>query len=166
MLGLPYPGGPQISKYADAWKNRNNSVQTFKFPRPMIHSKDLNFSFSGLKTSVLYTIKKIPELTEEIKEEIAYEFKEAVIDVLVSKTRTAIIEHAAETLIAGGGVIADKNIRNALEKLTTELGIKFQLPEISASTDNALMIAVAGFMNIIVGKEPTTDFKANGNLSL
>jgi N6-L-threonylcarbamoyladenine synthase len=166
MLGLSYPGGPQIAKYAEAWAERKVPVQTFKFPRPMIHSKDLNFSFSGLKTSVLYTIKEIPELTEEIKQEIAYEFKEAVMDVLVSKTQKAIMEYSAQTLIVGGGVIADKNIRLALEKLATEMNIKFQLPEISASTDNALMITVAGYMNILAGKEGTTDFKANGNLSL
>jgi N6-L-threonylcarbamoyladenine synthase len=166
MLGLPYPGGPQIGKYADTWREKGISKQTFKFPRPMIHSKDLNFSFSGLKTSVLYTIKEIPELTEEIKQEIAYEFKQAVVEVLVSKTRSAILEYSAETLIVGGGVIADKDIRLALEKLTTEMNIKFQLPEISASTDNALMIALAGYMNILAGKKGDTSFRANGNLSL
>ncbi len=166
MLGLPYPGGPQISKYADAWKSRNVTAQSFKFPRPMIHSDNLDFSFSGLKTSVLYAIKKIPEMTEEMKEEIAFEFKEAVVDVLISKTQKAILEHGVETLIAGGGVIADKDIRKALENLARESGIKFQLPEISASTDNALMIAVAGFMNIVAGKKTDADFKANGNLSL
>ena len=166
MLGLPYPGGPQISKYADAWKAKNISTQTFKFPRPMLHSKDLDFSFSGLKTSVLYTIKTLPELTEEIKQEIAYEFKEAVIDVLTTKTKEAVLKYTAETLIVGGGVIADINIRLALEKVAKELGIKFQLPEVSAATDNALMIALAGYMNILAGCKSETDFKANGNLSL
>lgn len=166
MLGLPYPGGPQIAKYADAWVEKKIPTQNFKFPRPMIHSKDLNFSFSGLKTSVLYTIKEIPKLTEEIKQEIAYEFKEAVIEVLVSKARRAILEYGAQTLIAGGGVIADKNIRLALEKLSTEMNIKFELPEISASTDNALMITVAGYMNILAGKKSDIEFLANGNLSL
>ena len=166
MLSLPYPGGPQISKYADAWKEKNINTQTFKFPRPMINSKDLNFSFSGLKTSVLYTIKKIPELTEEIKQEIAYEFKQAVIEVLISKTREALILTSAQTLIVGGGVIADKNIRRALKELADKFKIDIQIPEISASTDNALMIAVAGYVNIFTGKKSNTDFIANGNLSL
>jgi len=166
MLGLPYPGGPQISKYADAWKAKNISIQTFKFPRPMIHSKDLDFSFSGLKTAVLYTLKEIKELTEEMKQEISFEFQNAVIEVIVSKTKTAVIKYGAQTLIAGGGVIANKDIRLALESLTKELGIKFQLPEISASTDNALMISVAGYMNIVKGKKPEKDFVAKGNLSL
>lgn len=167
MLGLPYPGGPQISIYADAWKNNpNNKKQTFKFPRPMINSKDLNFSFSGLKTSVLYTLKELPELTEDIKQEIAFEFKEAVMEVLSIKTKSAIIQYGAQSLIVGGGVIADKNIRLALEKVANETGVDFLLPEISASTDNALMIAVAGYENILAGKIPSSDFSANGNLSL
>ncbi len=168
MLGLPYPGGPQISKYADAWKERNIDVQTFKFPRPMINSKDLDFSFSGLKTSVLYTLKEIPELTEEIKQEIAYEFKEAVIEVLTSKTKTAIIEHGAKSLIVGGGVIADKNIRLALEKIAQETGVEFLLPEISTSTDNALMITIAGYIRYqaLGARCQVSDFGANGNLSL
>jgi len=166
MLGLPYPGGPQISQYADAWQKKNISIQTFKFPRPMLHSKNLNFSFSGLKTSVLYKLKELKELTEEIKQEIAFEFQNAVIDVLIAKTKTAIMENEVQTLIAGGGVIANKDIRIALEKLAEEMKINILIPEISASTDNALMIAVAGYMNIIAGKKSSTDFRASGNLSL
>lgn len=166
MMGLPYPGGPQISKYADAWRAKKVSIQTFKFPRPMIHSKDLDFSFSGLKTAVLYTIKEIKELTEEMKQEISFEFQNAVIEVITSKTKTALIKYGAQTLIAGGGVIANKDIRLALENLTKELGIIFQLPEISTSTDNALMISVAGYMNILAGKKSEKDFKASGNLHL
>ena len=132
----------------------------------MIHSKDLNFSFSGLKTSVLYTIKEIPELTEEMKQEISFEFQNAVIDVLIAKTKTALIQYSAKTLSVGGGVIANKDIRLALENLAAETGVDFKLPEISASTDNALMIAVAGFMNIQAGKKFSADFTAKGNLSL
>jgi len=166
MLGLPYPGGPQISKYADEWKKKNITKQTFKFPRPMIHSKDLNFSFSGLKTSVLYTLKEIKEITPEMKQEISYEFQNAVIDVIASKTKEALIKYSGQSLIVGGGVIANKDIRITLEKLANELGVEFLIPEISASTDNALMIAVAGYINIIAGKKSSKDFKATGNLSL
>lgn len=168
MLGLPYPGGPQIAKYANDWKNKKSARQTFKFPRPMISSKDLNFSFSGLKTSVLYSLKKFPVLTEEIKQEVAYEFKKAVIDVLVTKTKSAILEFGASSLIVGGGVIADRDIRQALEKMSAELNIDFYLPEISASTDNALMIAVAGFLRsqILGVRCQAKEFKAEGNLSL
>jgi N6-L-threonylcarbamoyladenine synthase len=166
MLGLPYPGGPQISKYADAYKLKTDKISHFKFPRPMIHSKDLDFSFSGLKTSVLYSLKEIKEITGDIKQEVSFEFKQAVIDVLVAKTRAAIEQYNAGTLIVGGGVIADKDIREALKKLAEEMGINFSLPEISAATDNALMISTAGFINLKSGKKTTLDFQANGNLSL
>lgn len=162
MLNLSYPGGPEISRLADLYKGGGS----IKFPRPMLHSKDLDFSFSGLKTSVLYLIKELPELTEKIKQEIAFEFQAAVTDVLVAKTRKAVEQYGAQTLIVGGGVIANKDIRLALEKLATELGIDFKLPEISASTDNALMIALAGYLNLKAGKKTDSDFKASGNLSL
>jgi N6-L-threonylcarbamoyladenine synthase len=166
MMGLPYPGGVQIYNYSEEFKKKAAGTPNFKFPRPMIHSKDLDFSFSGLKTSVLYTIKEIPELTEEIKQEIAFEFQNAAIDVLVSKTKKAIEQHHAKTLIVGGGVIANPEIRKALEKLSTEIEVNFLLPEISAATDNALMIAMAGFLNLQSGGKTTTDFIASGNLSL
>ena len=107
-----------------------------------------------------------PENLEEIKQEIAFEFQEAVIDVLVSKTKKAIEQFGAKTLIVGGGVIANKDIRIALKKLATELSIDFRLPEISASTDNALMIALAGYLNLKDGKKTSFDFKASGNLNL
>jgi N6-L-threonylcarbamoyladenine synthase len=166
MIGLPYPGGVQIYNYSEEFKKKAATNPNFKFPRPMIHSKDLDFSFSGLKTSVLYTIKEIPNLTEEIKQEIAFEFQNAAIDVLVSKTKKAIEQHDAKTLIVGGGVIANPDIRKALEKLSKEIEVHFLLPEISAATDNALMIAMAGFLNLKSGAKTTLDFKANGNLSL
>lgn len=171
MLDLPYPGGPEISKLADQFKlkleNKTaNNVRGINFPRPMIYSKDLDFSFSGLKTSVLYTLKEISEVTEDIKQEIAYEFQNAVIDTLVSKTKKALEQYNAQTLIVGGGVIANKDIRLALQKLADESGVEFRLPEIAASTDNALMIAVAGFENLKNGRNTTSEFKADGNLSL
>jgi N6-L-threonylcarbamoyladenine synthase len=171
MLSLPYPGGPEISKLALKFKtkladSKQEVKPNFKFPRPMIHSSDLDFSFSGLKTSVLYTLKTITNITEEIKQEIAFEFQNAVIDTLVSKTKRALERYQAKTLIVGGGVIANAEIRKALEKLAGEIGVEFKLPEITASTDNALMITVAGFENLKNGKKTTTEFKADGNLSL
>jgi len=79
----------------------------------MIHSKNLNFSFSGLKTAVLYLVRELPELTPELKEEIALEFEEAVVEVFIEKTKTALEEFGAQTIILGGGVIANKRIREA-----------------------------------------------------
>ncbi len=167
ILGLPYPGGPQISKLAE--KERigfPNKKTNYPLPRPMIHSGDLNFSFSGIKTAVLYTVKEIKELTDSIKQEIAKEFEDAVVEVMIKKTKEAIEEFGAETLIIGGGVSANKKIREDFSKLAYNLNIKFLLPEVSASTDNAFMIALSGFINISSGKKPETEFKAKGNLSL
>jgi len=167
ILGLPYPGGPQISKYADQFKI-SNITPTIKLPRPMVHSNDLDFSFSGLKTSVLYFVQKLPELTETIKQEIASEFQNAVIDVLTIKTKKAIEKFGAKTLIIGGGVSANKSIRESFKKTSEELGIDFLIPEVSASTDNAMMIAVAGYIRNkkFEAKSIKSEFKASGNLSL
>lgn len=167
MLGLPYPGGKIISDLAKKEREENpNKKVPYPLPRPMIHSKDLNFSFSGLKTAVLYTIKKITEITDNIKQEIALEFENAVLDVLTSKVGQAIEKYGPQSLIIGGGVSANPRIRTDLKTVCDEYGIEFLVPEVAASTDNALMIAVAGFMNIDAGKNYTSDFKANGNLSL
>ena len=148
----------------------------------MIHSKDLDFSFSGIKTAVLYTIKKIQGVSQtseiqqqsasglllsaSIKQEIACEFENAVVEVLISKTKKAIEQYGAKTLIIGGGVSANKKIRNDFEQESKNLGITFLIPEVKSSTDNAVMIAIAGLLNIQAGKQPEVDFKANGNLSL
>ncbi len=173
IIGLPYPGGPQISKLAE--KERmdcfaelaKTEEKKWNFPRPMIHSKDLNFSFSGLKTSILYTVKKIPEMTEKIKQEIAREFEDAVVEVLTHKTKDAIEQYGAKTLILGGGVSANKEIRKKLAELADSLGVSFFVPEISASTDNSLMMAVAGFFNFHNQKPYSGEtLKADGNLTL
>jgi len=168
ILGLPYPGGPKISKLAEKERSDNPGKKTpYSLPRPMIHSKDLNFSFSGLKTSVLYTVKKIPELTEKIKQEVAREFEDSVVDVLIAKTKSAIEQCEAKTLVLGGGVSANKEIRKKLAELAKEMDIAFFVPEISASTDNSLMIAVAGFFNFNNQKPYSgEEIKAKGNLTL
>lgn len=170
MLGLPYPGGPQISKLAEEFNKEKNIG--ISFPRPMINSGDLDFSFSGLKTAVLYKTKELGEITDDIKKEIAFEFEEAVTDVLVEKTRKALIQNKAKTLIVGGGVSANKKIRNALKNMTDEIGIEnFYLPETKYSVDNAAMIALAGGFRF--AKEKTKfnlnkikKLKAEGNLLL
>jgi len=167
ILGLPYPGGPEISKLAEKERREFPDKETaYPLPRPMIHSNDLNFSFSGIKTAVLYTVKKIPELTGAIKQEIAREFEDAVVEVIILKTRQAVIEYGARTIVIGGGVSANKKIREDFTILARELGIELMVPEVSASTDNAFMIALAGYVNITSGKKPQMDFRAQGNLRL
>lgn len=167
ILGLPYPGGPEISKLAEKERMKNPNKKTnYPLPRPMIHSHDLNFSFSGIKTAVLYTVQKIKNLTDEIKREIAREFEDAVVEVIVFKTKEAVEQYNAKTIIIGGGVSANKKIREDFVKLSEELDAELMIPEVSASTDNAFMIAVAGYLNIESGKKPKVDFSVKGNLTL
>ncbi|MEK7556090.1 MAG: tRNA (adenosine(37)-N6)-threonylcarbamoyltransferase complex transferase subunit TsaD [Patescibacteria group bacterium] len=166
ILGLPYPGGPEISRLALAGKKDN----IYTLPRPMLHSGDLDFSFSGLKTAVLYLVQKIPMLTKPIKAAIAKEFEQAVADVLVKKTLTAARAYKIKTIVLGGGVSANTKIRRDLaEMVKTELsGITLMLPERAATTDNAIMIGVAGYFRFLKGgkaKSPARIY-AEGNLSL
>ncbi|MDP2651422.1 MAG: tRNA (adenosine(37)-N6)-threonylcarbamoyltransferase complex transferase subunit TsaD, partial [bacterium] len=106
MLGLPYPGGPKISSLAELSRKRNpigrefpdadrEQAMGFRFPRPMINSGDLNFSFSGLKTAVLYKLKTL-EMTDEVKQEVARAFEDAAIDALIAKTHTALESKVSE----------------------------------------------------------------------
>ena len=116
------------------------------FPRPMINSGDFNFSFSGLKTSVLYKVQKMTKA--EIKQrtsEICFEFQEAVIDILTTKTIKAAVKHQAKTILMAGGVAANKNLRESLQQKSEANGFKFLVPDFSLCTDNAGMIAVAGY---------------------
>lgn len=173
MLGLPYPGGPEISRLAAAHRT-SGKISNQKFPRPMIHSHDFDFSFSGLKTAVLYAVKKIGELGQNVKEEIAREFEDAAVEVLVSKTKNAVEKFGAKTLILGGGVTANKEIRRAFEEVAAGYEISLFIPDPKLSTDNALMIAAAAYSRIIGDKkilekkspERNLEIKAEGNLSL
>jgi N6-L-threonylcarbamoyladenine synthase len=169
ILGLPYPGGPEISKLAEQSRKSKPESNEYSLPRPMIHSDNFDFSFSGLKTSILYLVKKLPTpLTEKTIETIAREFEDAATEVVIEKVKKAIEAFGIETLILGGGVVANKNIRSSFEKLAKELNLSLKLPAINHATDNALMIAIAGFLNQQKALTATTgllDVKANGNLS-
>ncbi len=162
MLGLTYPGGPEISKLAEKAR-KSNIEKKIKLPRPMLHSKDLKFSFSGLKTAVLYTLRELGDISDEQKLDLAREFEDAVTEVLISKTKSAIEEEGPKTLIIGGGVIANKHIRLAFEKLANEHSITLYMPVNGLSGDNALMITIVG---AIKPREGSLGFKAEGNLSL
>jgi N6-L-threonylcarbamoyladenine synthase len=177
VLGLPYPGGPEISLRAEKFRKSGRAPSgLYKLPRPMIHSDDLDFSFSGIKTAVLYMVKKIPDLTEEIREEVCYEFEEAVTETLVSKTLRAAEKYRPKTIVMGGGVTANVHIQRAFrETFKKEFSdTEILLPEGELSTDNALMIAVAGYARLI--HEPKKalapdgrkikNLRADGNLSL
>lgn len=171
MLGLPYPGGPIVAKRADSFRNNNNQspkskIQTFEFPRPMIKSGNYQFSFSGLKTSVLYFLKKNEARMKEehFIDEVCHEFQEAVVDVLVAKSKRAIEEFQPRTFVIAGGVSANVRLRNRLQNMIEEINnnknsgetpvetgvsplfVRFEMPEFAYSLDNAAMIgAAAGF---------------------
>lgn len=139
MLGLEYPGGPEISRHAE-----RGDVTAFELPRPMHNSGDLMFSFSGLKTAVLYSIKKLNDnLSQQQTSDMAASFQQAVIDVLIDKTKAACQQHEAQTLIVAGGVAANKELRQQLIESITSIPVIF--PAINYCTDNAAMIAAAGY---------------------
>ncbi len=162
MLGLPYPGGPQISKIGESGK-----AKIYPLPRPMLNSKDFDFSFSGLKTAVLYTIKNIGKLSRQTKSDIAREFEEAVSEVLVKKTTAAAKKYGVNAILLGGGVAANERLRNDLSTSVKKNlpNVELFLPSSAATTDNALMIAVAGYFNK-TKKTLSGKIKACGNLSL
>ena len=141
LLGLPYPGGPHIEKLA----SKGNS-EAYNFPRPMIHSDNLDMSLSGLKTAVLYTIQKIDDLNEAIKADIAASFQKAVTDLLIAKITKAIEQTNHSDVILAGGVAANKYIREEFKKLEGILNIKVYYPDLKYCGDNAAMIAFVGSM--------------------
>ncbi len=176
ILGLPYPGGPAIAKHARAFCDSNNQLPNSKIqtnpkkqipkheaktrksaisnlqsaitlPRPMIDSDDLDFSFSGLKTAVLYLVKENEsrKTDEDFINEVAHEFQDAVVDVLVSKTHKAIEVHSPKTVIIAGGVSANEELRNRLRNsIETDFPeTTFMMPEFKYSLDNAAMIGAA-----------------------
>jgi N6-L-threonylcarbamoyladenine synthase len=167
MLDLPYPGGPEISKLADLERTTKTSTVPYILPRPMIHSKDYDFSFSGIKTAVLYSLKAMTApLTGNDKQMVAKEFEDAITEVLVAKTLKAIDEFGAMTVIVGGGVVSNTHVRQELEKaLSRYSNVRLLLPDKELRTDNALMIGIAGYVNWL-GKNTGNDLIALGNLSI
>jgi len=158
MLGLGYPGGPAIAACAakrGAWsvergaKNDTRyALRDMRFPRPMINSKDFNFSFSGLKTAVLYLVKKIPaSRLSALKPQICHEFQQAVVDVLLAKTVTAAKKYRVKTIMLAGGVSANKELREQLgEAIKFEFSsAEYRMPQTEYSIDNAVMIAAAAY---------------------
>tara|TARA_Y100000310_G_C20665035_1_gene807022 strand:+ start:45 stop:1211 length:1167 start_codon:yes stop_codon:yes gene_type:complete len=165
LLSLPYPGGPQISNLAKSASHSHD----FKLPRPMIGDDNFDFSFSGLKTAVLYRVHEIEKLSDENRADLAEQFELAVTDVLFEKTARAAYEYNIKTLIIGGGVSANTRIRNRFQKFVDEenTDISLLLPDTHLSTDNAIMIALAAYHNIASGRtEICPQIKATGNLSL
>lgn len=170
LMDLPYPGGPQISRLAQ--KARVKQLPPYKddLPRPMLNSGDLDFSFSGLKTAVRYALEGV-ELSESEQMALARDFEDCIAETLLEKTRQALLQTNAQTLIVGGGVSANTYLRQQFElQLTTEypdLAVYFPMPGLS--TDNSVMIALAGDAKLdskLAPQAATELLKADGNKSL
>lgn len=179
MLGLPYPGGPAVSKLAAEFRSKNppaGGPNSFVMPRPMMHSGDYDFSFSGIKTAMLYAVRDLTdqntrEITEEEKLSLACAFEDAAIEVLVKKVLTATEEYGVQTLIVGGGVAGNTYLRSELTKKVSELYPETTVlfPEPWLATDNAIMIGLAAISQIKSGKiftQEVSSLKADGNLSI
>src|SRR3989344_6463113 len=172
LLGLPYPGGPEISRLAKSARKMNKdsgTEQNPKLPRPMLHSNDFKFSFSGLKTAVLYSIQKESPLSPERKARYAMKFEDAVTEVLISKTFKAVEKHRAKTLLLSGGVAANEHLRLSFLETAAEFGdFEFVPAGPAMATDNALMIAIAAYKKFeLVGNKSYIDpshLRADGNL--
>lgn len=186
MLELSYPGGPQVAKQAEifkkypltfrmgGWARREMEKEAFsiKLPRPMINSNDYDFSFSGLKTAVLYMLRDMKERHINIGDftpMICNEIQQAIIDTLIAKTIKAVKDFNAKSIIVGGGVVANKELRAQLKKAVAQelKATALFLPSAKLTTDNAAMIGAAGYLHAF-NKEfiDPQELEATGNLGL
>ena len=153
LLGLGYPGGPALSKLA-----RSGHAKRFDFPRPMMGSGDLNFSFSGLKTSVLTRIRALGTLDQATRADLAASFQEAIVDVLVAKCGQALEREGMERLVVAGGVGANALLRERLAMAAARIGASVFIPPLSLCTDNGAMIAFAAALKYPEGAKGVPDF--------
>ncbi|MFA6407600.1 MAG: tRNA (adenosine(37)-N6)-threonylcarbamoyltransferase complex transferase subunit TsaD [Candidatus Paceibacterota bacterium] len=156
VLGFPYPGGPEIEKHA-----KKGNPLFVPFPRPMLHSPDYEFSFSGLKTSVLYYMRDNKDANVD---DVAASFQAAAIDVLTKKTERAIRGFGAKSVLLSGGVAANTALREALTTKAKEFRIPFLAPALMFNTDNASMIGVAAYMSHL--RKKNRRITAQAHLSL
>ncbi|MBU2220303.1 tRNA (adenosine(37)-N6)-threonylcarbamoyltransferase complex transferase subunit TsaD [Patescibacteria group bacterium] len=175
MLGLGYPGGPIISQLATKHQSQANHLSLitnhFLLPRPMINSGDFDFSFSGLKTAVLYLLRKMtPSQIKKSTRVIAAEFQQAVIDVLTAKTLSSAKKYNTKTIILAGGVAANAALRSNLSLIITKhLSLNFLVPPINLCQDNATMIALAAYYQLTQKRAKKANWrtlKAQANLRI
>lgn len=147
LLGLPYPYGPFIEQEAKKYKTKNDKYKIL-LPRPLINQRNLDFSFSGLKTAFLYAFQRAQEsgtLTENFKAALAFELEETVTDILVSKLKRALEKFKAESILVCGGVAANQKLRKKLQSSIAHCPL--YIPPISLCTDNAVYIAAAAYFS-------------------
>lgn len=161
-LSLPYPGGPVIDRLA-----ANGDPTAYKFPRPMLKPGNLEFSFSGLKTAVNLLIDQLEKSGEEFRvEDIAASFQQAVVDVLVGKTLTAVAQRDISQVALAGGVAANSLLRSTLQAQAENRGLRIFLPPMSLCVDNGAMIASAGYQHLVRGYSSDLKLDARANAPL
>jgi len=156
IMKLGYPGGIFVSKISEQFRSKNKNYKLeFNLPKPLINSKDYNFSFSGLKTAVLYLVqrlKKEKKYNKKTIEKICFETEEVITDILVNKTLKLAKDIQAKTIMISGGVASNSRLRSKLsEKINNEFD--FVCPDKSMSTDNAAMIAISGYYDYLKNKQ-------------
>ena len=156
ILGLGYPGGPEIEK-----KAKMGDQDSIKFPRPLMKQKNYEFSFSGLKTALLYYVN---DGENKNISDIAASYQYAIVEVLISKLKLAVENMNCDTCVIAGGVAANELLRNIIRKLLPNTYVIF--PEISLCTDNAAMVAYLGELYLNNGKKTAIDFKVYPNMKL
>ena len=167
LLGLPSPGGPHTAAFAARSRERE-SGSDIEFPRPLAHDDTCDFSFSGLKTAVLYKLRAMDKISEEDKEQIAQAFEDAARDIIVIKTKRALKATGAKSFAVGGGVSANAEIREGLTKLVKDEFPETTLmfPDASLTGDNAVMIAAAGYLRHAAGRSVMAPLTAHGSQKL
>lgn len=144
LLNLGYPGGPIVSQRAEL-----GNIKAYDFPRPMIDRSNYDFSLAGLKTAVLYALEKKKNIKPNDINDVCASFQEAVVDVLVGKTLKASREYSVKSIMVAGGVSANKRLKQRLSQVALEKKLPFFYPDLKYTGDNAAMIAVAAYYNII-----------------
>ena len=160
LLGLPYPGGPELAQLAEQGR-----AGVFAFPRPMLDRPGLEFSFSGLKTAVLHAVRN-RELTAAVKADIAYAVQEAIVETLVAKALRALEVTGLDTLVVSGGVGANKSLRARMRAAVALRGGSVFYPRFEFCTDNAAMIAVAGLKRLAAGQHAELAIEARAQWPL
>jgi len=171
ILGLGYPGGPIVAEMATKIKNKKLKIKNIKLPRPMMYQKNYDFSFSGLKTAVLYDYRSRPSKIRKSKQyirEMCREVQQAIIDVLIHKTIKAAKDFRVKSIILGGGVVANEELRKQFqEKIRKEIpNTEYLIPDTKYCTDNAAMVAVTAYFH---KKETTKNWQkieVNANLKI
>ncbi len=161
ILGLPYPGGPELAKLA-----LQGNPKRFQFPRPMTNRPGLDFSFSGLKTYTWQTLQAHEPADAQTLADIACAFEDAVIDTLVIKCRRAMRSTGLKTVVLAGGVSANQRLRMAMESMIVQEQGELFLPRPEFCTDNGAMIAYAGLMRLLAGQQEPLEIKVKGRWSL